>query len=89
MQSLRREDDKVWSEKGVTFNNKPSNVSLIKTFNAKPVGSTIELDVTRMVNLKKGGNLTLGITSAGNDVARFYSREAAAGNRPQLVVEYQ
>ncbi|GEM_PF-2727060 len=88
-QALKRAEDKAWSEKNINHNNKPSLVATIRTFNAKPAGETIDLDVKNAVNLKKGGILTLGIASSGNEITKYYSRESASSNRPQLIVEYQ
>lgn len=88
-QTLKRADEKTWSEKNINYNNKPSLVSTLRTFSAKPAGETIELDVKNPVNIKKGSILTLGITSGGSAITKFYSRESASSNRPQLIVEYQ
>lgn len=87
---LRRAANVNWSETGITFNNKPGFEAVITNFSAKPVESTVELNVTKVVDLRKGGNLTLGVTSsAPNDIARFYSRESVVANRPKLIIEYQ
>lgn len=88
-QALKRAEDKTWYEKTINYNNKPSLVNTIHTFNAGPVGGTIELDVINPVNFKKGSTLTLGITSSGNEITKFYSGEASLSNRPQLIIEYQ
>lgn len=88
-QTLKRGKDTVWSETTLTYNNKPGFEATITIFNAKPVNSLIQLGLTNAVNLRKGGNLSVGITSAGNDKAVFYSRESAASNRPQLIIQYQ
>lgn len=87
--SLKKGSAESWSETGINNGNRPSFVNVLSTFTAKPVNGTVQLVVTSPVNLKKGSNLTLGITSAGTDKAVFYSRDAAALNRPQLIIEYQ
>ncbi len=87
--NLRRGADKNWSETGITYNNRPGFESTIRTFSASALNSTIELDVKNAVNLRKGGKVTFGIISTGDDTGAFYSRESAVGNKPQLVVEYQ
>lgn len=90
LQTLRRADDTSWTEKGITYTNRPRFASKILDFSAKPVEKVIELNVFGAVNLKKGNNLTLAITTlATDDIARFYSRESSASNRPILVIEYQ
>lgn len=88
IQTLRRGDDKAWGETTVTYSNKPSNVAAITTFTSSAVNQVISLPVTNAVNLKKGGNLTLIITSAGKDRVSFYSRESGI-NSPTLTIEYK
>lgn len=90
IQTLRRADDTVWSEKELNYNNRPKFVSKIVDFSAKGVEKSVEINITNSVNAKKGSNLTIGITSLStDDIARFYSRESSASNRPTLVIEYQ
>lgn len=88
-QTLRRGVNVNWSETGITYSNRPSFEAVISTFNAAPLNSLIQLGLTNAVNLRKGGNLSVGITSAGNDKAVFYSKESTSTNRPQLIIQYQ
>jgi len=85
--NLRRGTTASWTETGITYNSRPTFEAVITSFNATTLNEIKELTVTNVVNLRKGGNLTLGISSAGDDIGAFYSRESA--NKPQLVVEYQ
>lgn len=88
--NLRRATTASWSETGITYNNRPGFEALITSFNASLLNEVKELNVVNVVNLRKGGNLTLGINSTGDDSGAFYSREAInLSNRPQLIVEYQ
>lgn len=88
-QVLRLADDKAWSEGGLKYSNRPSFSSLVTTFSAKPLNKVITLDVKAPVNKKKGGVMTLGITSNGSSKASYYSSEAVLRNKPQLLVEYR
>lgn len=87
--TLRRVSTANWSEGGIKFNNRPSFEGVITTFTATSQNQVKELNVIGFVNTRKGGNMTLGITSGGDETGAFYSRESAAANRPQLIVEYQ
>lgn len=87
--SLRRADDKSWSEAGLTYNNKPSFVGTIRTFTPNQQNQKVQLQVTNAVNAKKGGNVTFGLTSTGGDKAIFNTREASANLRPRLIIEYR
>jgi hypothetical protein len=88
-QTVRRADDSSWSETGITYNKRPKFTNSVNAFIPRPSGKVIQVDVLGPVRNKAGQNLTLGITSGGNE-ASFYSKEAAnSSNRPQLVVEYQ
>lgn len=87
--TLRRAANTNWSETGVTFNNKPAFEAVITTFNAATLNEIKDLNITNLVNLRKGGNVTVGITSGGDDTGAFYSREAASSNKPQLIIEYK
>jgi PKD repeat protein len=88
-QTLRRASTVGWSETGITYNRRPVFEGIITNFNGRPANSVTDLNVRNVVNLRKGGNLTVGITSAGSDSAAYYSRESAAANRPQLIIEYK
>ena len=88
-QVLRRAVNVNWLENTLNYNNRPGFEAVISNFSANKLGSTVSLGVTNVVDLRKGGNVTVGITSTGNDKAGFYSREAASVNKPQLVIEYQ
>lgn len=87
--NLKRGADVNWQETGITYNNKLTLEAQIRTFKASTLNSSLELDVKNAVNLRKGGRVTFGITSLGDDTGAFYSREAASANRPQLIVEYK
>lgn len=87
--NLRRGVNLDWSETGITYNNRPGFDATIRTFNASTVNSILKLDVKNVVNLRKGGKVTFGITSSGDDTGAFYSRESAASNRPQLIIQYR
>lgn len=86
---LRKAVDLNWSETVITYNTRPSFEALIKTFRASNQDQTVELDIKNAVDSRKGGRLTVGISSGGNDSGAFYSKESASANRPQLIVEYQ
>jgi hypothetical protein len=89
-QSLKRGSTAGWNEAIITYNNRPGFDSTIRSFSASANGQVLDLSVTNAVNLRKGKEVTFGITSGGSDLATFYSKEATTiGNRPQLIVEYQ
>ncbi len=87
--SLKRAQETNWSEKKLTYENKPKFELSLTTFTANSLNSVIDLDVRKSVNLRKGDKVTFGINSSGNDTGAFYSRESGSENKPQLVVEYQ
>lgn len=86
--SLKKADGKTWSEKKINFSNKPSLIKNIKSFKPTTAGKYIEIDVTSIVNQEKGGDLTFGITSSGNSISKFYSRESVSTHKPKLIIEY-
>ncbi|EKD85748.1 MAG: Gametolysin peptidase M11 family [uncultured bacterium] len=88
-QSLNEVSSSSWTESRINFKNKPSFGNKIVSFKANKANKIVMLDIEKIVNLKKGRVFTLGIDSAGSNTAKFYSRESALSNRPQLVIEYQ
>lgn len=86
-QIVKRADDSTWTESGINYNNKPSLITSVNPFMAKSVGGAVSVSVLGPVKVKQGENLTLGVISAGNDKAGYYSRESTF--QPQLIIEYQ
>ena len=88
-QTLQNVNSSSWTETGLTYNNRPGFSGAITTFKAASTNSVVGLNIANAVNAKKGSEISLGITSAGDDRATYYSREASSGNRPVLVIEYK
>lgn len=86
---LKRATTESWSETGITYNNRPSFETNLSSQYWPTVNEWVEYTTTGVVNLRKGGPMTLGIASGGDvGFASLYSREAATANRPRLIVEY-
>jgi hypothetical protein len=80
-----------WSETGLTWKNAPANSTKIKTISVKGAlkGKWIEFDVTSYINSNmKDKVVSLELINGGSNSISFYSREASAGYRPQLVITY-
>jgi len=88
-QTLKRGSTNNWNETAITYNKRPALEANIRNFTANTKNQVLNLQATNAVNLRKGGNITFGITSSGNDAGAFYSRQSTGNNKPQLIVEYQ
>lgn len=82
--------DDTWSETGVTWSNAPAAGSLFAEW-APQAGQFVELPVTSFVQDALAGDgavsfLIYSTTITSNGFVNYYSREAEAANRPQLVV---
>lgn len=72
-----------WREDTLTFSNSPGVGSLIATSNSFDGGDWTSVDVTAAA--KGGGTLSLAMTTIGETMTRYTSREGT--NSPELVVE--
>ncbi|WJZ23514.1 pectin lyase fold/virulence factor [Listeria phage LIS04] len=68
-----------WTETGITWSNKPSNLDLVGNMYG------IELDITDFVSLGSSTNLVL--TTSAKEYISYYSKES--GSPPKLVIEYE
>lgn len=74
-----------WSESSLNWDNKPApSGDPIGTVGTATVGTWVELDLSAVVD--GDGTYSFALISASNDVARYSSSEAAAANRPQLIL---
>ncbi|WP_168433265.1 CBM96 family carbohydrate-binding protein [Pontiella sulfatireligans] len=81
--------DDSWGETTITWNNKPA-VGTALASDARPaVDSWIELDVTSQVNAERNGDglFSVAVLSSGGSLIGYYSKEAAVGSWPELVVK--
>ncbi len=78
----------LWTEKTITFQNKPSLGSKINSITGiNPQGAIAEVDITSGVNLGKINSFVLESTG-GLDGIVFNSKEASTG-KPRLEINYQ
>ena len=84
--NLRQINAGSWSEKGVTYNNRPSLGSILRRFTGKGAGQTIDIDVKNF--LGTSNRVSFAIATEGTNELILNSIEAG-GNRPQLIIEYQ
>lgn len=79
-----------WSESTVTWNNAPSDGTLIDEVSLSADDVYYELDVTAYVTSQLAGDEVISIglwdLDAGNKTVEFNSKEAAS-NKPELVIE--
>lgn len=77
--------DNTWTETGITWNNRPAPTSGAVA-NAGSIASRtwVEFDLTGVVT--GNGTYNFVLLPDSSDGATFYSREASAANRPQLVL---
>jgi acid phosphatase type 7 len=81
---VRNVSNNTWTEKGITYKNRPAlgstHIAGPKSFNS---GTWISIDVTSL--LKGDGLISLAVTLQNSASLTFYSREAGS-NAPQLVI---
>jgi hypothetical protein len=81
----RADPNVVWSETGITWNNKPPRVGgIIANLGGISAKRYVEYNVTSSVT--GNGTYTFNLKAESSDGADFSSKDAA-GNRPQLVIE--
>ena len=78
-----------WSESTITWNNKPAAGTALASSVIPTAGAWLELDVTGQVQTERAGDRLFStvLISDGTVLADYYSKEAAAGSRPELVIE--
>lgn len=81
----------TWSESTITYRNQPGIGTLITTFsNFSTANTYYEVDITNAVaSSLASGTLSLAINSTVSDSLEVYSKEASAGNKPELVITYR
>lgn len=85
-QTIKLVDTTTWTEKGLTYSNRPSLSSVVGTFTAG-AGNTniwVEKDVTEAVRSKSGGFISFGIDQVAGDALEIQSRESSF--IPELVL---
>jgi hypothetical protein len=75
--------DVMWSETGITWNNRPTPGATGPNFGAVGINTWIEYDVTSLVT--GSGPVTLVLVPESNDGMIVNTREAAT-NKPELVI---
>lgn len=76
-----------WTERSITYKNRPPLGILVGSFKGENYGQEIEIDVTAAVEQNKGGFISFSIDSSGDDFLALYSRESG-DTKPQLQIEY-
>jgi hypothetical protein len=84
---VRAVTDSVWGETTINYNNAPTFGSAIGASGPVVAGGWTNVDVTSLIT--GDGVYNVVLTSASGTALSLSSREAAATNRPQLVVEVQ
>lgn len=81
--------DDSWGETTIRWNNKPAPGASLDSAGLPAVGDWIELDVTAQVAAELAGDqlFSTALISSGTVLATYHSREAVAGNRPELVLQ--
>jgi hypothetical protein len=85
-QTLNAVASTSWTERGLTYNNRPALGSTLATFAGSRTNTWIEVDITSYVVAAQGQLMSVAISEAGADSINFYAREASAANRPVLIV---
>jgi hypothetical protein len=81
----RADPNAVWSETGITWNNKPARVGgVVANLGGIKANRYVEYNVTTTVS--GNGTYTFNLKAESTDGADFISKDAS-GNRPQLVIE--
>jgi hypothetical protein len=81
----RADPNALWTETGITWNNKPARVGgIVANLGGISDNRYVEYDVTATVS--GNGTYTFNLKAESTDGADFSSREAS-GNRPELVIE--
>ncbi|HEV3364103.1 MAG TPA: DNRLRE domain-containing protein [Acidimicrobiia bacterium] len=81
----RVDPNAVWSEPGITWNNKPGRTgAAVANLTSISGGRYVEYDVTGVITAN--GLYTFNLVAESTDGADFNSKEASA-NRPQLVID--
>jgi hypothetical protein len=75
--------DNTWGETSITYNNKPTVGSVLRSVTSVASGTWASIDVTPLV--KGNGLVGLALTTSSSTGKSFGSRESA--NKPQLVVD--
>jgi hypothetical protein len=78
-----------WIESTLTWNSKPAAGTALAASVIPSVGAWLELDVTGQVETERTGDRVFStvLISDGTVLADYYSKEAASGSRPELVIE--
>jgi hypothetical protein len=89
MHTVHAVAEDAWGETTITWNNKPPAGPALDAANHPAVGEWLELDVTAQVAAERAaaGLFSAALISDGTVLATYHSREAVAGNRPELVVQ--
>lgn len=83
---LYQHDGAVWTETGLTWNNRPAIGSLVATFPVDGNSTVHEVDVTAWANSLRGNGHAGLVLVCDNNIA-WHSKESTTGGGPALVVE--
>jgi hypothetical protein len=87
VQAVWNVDDDTWSERALTYRNRPARTTPVTTFVPGSVAkSTVEADLTAAVAAGAGTLLSLALDSTSSDGYAFSSQEAAS-NQVALAIE--
>jgi hypothetical protein len=84
---MRAVTDSAWGETTINYNNAPTFGGAIGVSGPVSAGGWTNVDVTSLIT--GDGVYNLALTSSSSTALSLASREAAAANRPQLIVEAQ
>jgi hypothetical protein len=76
--------DTGWSETGITWNTRPATGAQVANLGRVSAGSWVEIDLTGVVS--GNGAVSFALVPESSDGADFVTREGAAAQRPQLVI---
>jgi len=79
----------TWAESTLTWTNRPTmGTTVLGSGIPSVTGAWVEIDLTASALAADNGTYSFGLRNSGTTSAIFSSSEAAAANRPQLVVTY-
>ncbi len=85
IQSVNSVVNTSWTERGVTYNNRPALGTAMITFTSTTANTWVEIDITNYVIAAQGKLMSIGLSESSSDSLSIYSREASS-NSPVLVI---
>ncbi|WKN45699.1 CBM96 family carbohydrate-binding protein [Tunicatimonas pelagia] len=82
-------EDDTWQENSITWNNQPEYTAALANESVANEGRWTDFDLTEYVQQEQAGDgvLSLAIWTSSTALVEYFSKEAAEGNEPRLLVE--